>query len=90
MWIESSLLAVAVLLINIPFGYWREGVRKFSPAWFVAVHAAVPIIILIRYVANIEWKLAALPITVFAYFFGQYLGARFRRNRVVSGDAGDG
>ena len=90
MWIESSLLAVAVLLVNIPFGYWREGVRKFSPAWFVAVHAAVPIIILIRYVAAIEWKLAALPITVFAYFFGQYLGARIRRRRMVDGKPADG
>lgn len=78
-WVESTLLALAVLVINIPFGYWREGVRKFSPAWFVAVHAAVPLIVLMRYLAEIEWRLAALPLTVFAYFFGQYLGARIRR-----------
>ena len=90
MWIESSLLAVAVLFINIPFVYWREGVRKFSPAWFVAVHAAVPIIILIRYVADIEWRLAALPITVFGYFFGQYLGARIRRRRITGEETADG
>jgi len=81
MWIESALLAVAVLVINVPFGYWREGVRKFSAAWFVAVHAAVPLIVLIRYAAGIEWRLAALPLTVFAYFFGQYIGARIRRRQ---------
>jgi hypothetical protein len=84
MWIESALLALVVLIINMPFGYWREGVRKFSPKWFLAVHAAVPLIILIRYVAGIEWRLAALPLTVFAYFFGQYLGARVRQRQAIA------
>jgi hypothetical protein len=84
MWIESTLLALVVLIINLPFGYWREGVRKFSPKWFLAVHAAVPLIILVRYTAGIEWRLAALPLTVFAYFFGQYVGARIRRRRPVT------
>jgi F0F1-type ATP synthase membrane subunit a len=84
MWIESALLALVVLIINMPFGYWREGVSKFSGKWFLAVHAAVPIIILIRYVAGIEWRLAALPLTVFAYFFGQYLGARIRRRQAIA------
>ena len=84
MWIESSLLALVVLIINIPFGYWREGVRKFSVKWFLAVHAAVPLIILVRFVAGVEWRLVALPLTVFAYFFGQYLGARIRRRQLIA------
>lgn len=39
----TYLVAIAgTFLVNVPFGYWRAGVRKFSPAWFVAIHAAVP------------------------------------------------
>ena len=42
-------VAAAVLLINLPFGFWRAGVRKFSPAWFVAVHAPVPLAVGLRF-----------------------------------------
>ena len=41
-------------------------------------------------VADIEWKLAALPITVFAYFFGQYLGARIRRRKMADEGTAEG
>ncbi|MGB5251653.1 MAG: hypothetical protein WBN68_02890 [Sedimenticolaceae bacterium] len=74
-------LLLGTLLINLPFGYWREGVRKFSGAWFVAVHAAVPIVILGRMFLGVEWRLADLPFMVAAYFGGQFLGARLRRRR---------
>ena len=33
---------------NIPLGIWREHTKKFSPSWFVAVHAAVPFIAMLR------------------------------------------
>jgi hypothetical protein len=37
----AYLLALGVtFVVNVPFGYWPAGVRKFSPLWFVAVHAA--------------------------------------------------
>jgi hypothetical protein len=76
---ESLLLMAFALIVNLPFGYWREGVAKFSPTWFVAVHAAVPLIILLRFALELEWRLVALPFTVAAYFAGQTLGARWRR-----------
>lgn len=79
---ESLLLMGFALAVNLPFGYWREGTVKFSPAWFLAVHAAVPLIILLRYALHLEWRLAALPFTVAAYFAGQTLGARWRRRRI--------
>jgi hypothetical protein len=46
--VQLALFAVFVFVINLPFGWWRQGVRKFSPAWFVAVHAAVPLIVAAR------------------------------------------
>jgi hypothetical protein len=87
---ESLLLMAFALAVNLPFGYWREGTAKFSPAWFVAVHAAVPLIIALRYLLDLEWRLAALPFTVAAYFAGQALGARWRRRRLTAaGSAAD-
>ena len=50
-WLIESLAVMAfAFLVNLPFGYWRERTVKFSPAWFVAVHAAVPLIIALRLV----------------------------------------
>ena len=76
-----GILLLGTLLLNLPFGYWREGVKKFSPAWFVAVHAAVPMIVLLRFGLGIEWQLINLPFMIAAYFGGQTIGAILRRRR---------
>jgi hypothetical protein len=75
------LLLLLTFVVNLPFGYWREGVVKFSPAWFVAVHAAVPVVIVSRFALGVEFEWAKLPLMVAAYFGGQWLGARLRRRR---------
>ena len=72
-------VAVAVLLINVPFGFWREGVRKFTWRWFVAVHAPVPFVVGMRTLAGIGLHLTTVPILVGAYFTGQFIGGRLRR-----------
>jgi hypothetical protein len=76
-----TLLTVTIFVINLPFGYWREGVRRFSAAWFVAVHAAVPLVIGMRLWLGIDWSWSTLPLLVAAYFAGQTAGARLRRRR---------
>jgi DNA-binding transcriptional MerR regulator len=76
---QVLLVAAAIVLINLPFGYWRAGVRKFSPAWFVAVHAPVPLAIGLRYIAGMGFRWSILPILVAAFFAGQFIGARLRR-----------
>ena len=76
-WIVASV----ILLVNVPFGFWRAGVRKFSFPWFVAVHAPVPIAIGLRFAAGLGFRLATLPIFIAAYFTGQVLGGRLRRRR---------
>lgn len=79
------LLALAlVLVVNLPFGYWREGLAKLSPAWFVAIHAPVPLVLLIRHWLQLDWQLATLPLFLAAYFLGQWLGARARAARRVA------
>ncbi len=77
-WTPLALVAGATLLLNLPFGFWRAGVRKFSPAWFVAVHAPVPLIVGMRLAAGVGWKLSTFPVLVAAFFGGQLLGSRIR------------
>ena len=72
-------IGLATLLLNVPFGYWRESTRKFSPQWFVAVHAAVPAVIVMRTLADIEWRVGVIAFFVLCYFAGQFVGARWKR-----------
>ena len=55
--------------------------RRFSPAWFLAVHGAVPIVVALRIAAGLGFRWSTVPILVAAYFTGQALGARRRRRR---------
>lgn len=71
--------ALAIFALNLPFGYWRGGLRKLSPAWFVAIHAPVPLAIGLRWALGLPFRLATLPLFVAAFFTGQLLGARLRR-----------
>jgi hypothetical protein len=73
------VVAILVVLVNLPFGYWRAGVRKFSFVWFVAVHAPVPLVVGLRILSGLGWQLATFPILVGAYFAGQYLGGILRQ-----------
>ena len=79
-----DLLALATLVIfflNLPFGYWRAGLRKLSPGWFVAIHAPVPLVVALRWGLGLPFRWGTLPLFVMAYFAGQFLGARLRARR---------
>lgn len=76
-----ALATLAILVLNMPFGYWRAGLRKLSVAWFVAIHAPVPLVVALRWVLDLPFQWGTLPVFVAAYFSGQWLGARWRRHR---------
>ncbi len=71
-WTVAALIA----LVNLPFGFWRAGLRKFSLSWFAAVHAPVPVAIALRFATGLGFEWRTLPIYVAAYFGGQWLGGR--------------
>ncbi len=75
------LVATLVLLLNLPFGYWRAGARRFTWPWIAAVHAPVPLVIALRVAAGLGFHPLTFPITVGAYFAGQFLGGRCRNRR---------
>lgn len=77
-------IALAVLVMNLPFGYWRAGVRRFSLPWFLAIHIPVPLVMALRLASGLGFQLATLPLVAGAYFAGQFLGGVIRRKRPLS------
>jgi hypothetical protein len=67
-------VAALVLLINLPFGYWRADADRFSRQWFLAVHIPVPVVIMLRIISGLGFQLATFPLMIGAFFLGQLLG----------------
>lgn len=84
-WTAYALALAGTFVVNLPFGYWRAVLRKFSPAWFVAIHAPVPIVIGLRFALGLPFRWAAVPLLVAAYFGGQFVGNRWRLRRMRGG-----
>ncbi len=78
---------LGVFLINLPCGFWREGVRKFSFKWFLAVHAPIPAVVAMRLISGLGYQLWTFPVIIIAYFGGQFVGARIRRSRMQEASA---
>jgi hypothetical protein len=76
-----GVVSLAVMVINIPFGYWRDCNRRFSWAWILAIHLPVPIVIALRLVAHLGWQWHTFPILIGSFFIGQFLGGRLHRWR---------
>lgn len=78
-YIHLTEVALLVLILNIPFGYWRSNVKKLSLQWILAVHIPVPLVIAIRFMSDIGFHGSTYPVFVLAYFSGQYFGAMIHR-----------
>lgn len=70
--------AAIVLTINLPFGFWRASVRKFTLPWILAVHLPVPLVIAVRYASGLGWHLITFPVLIGAFFTGQFVGGKLR------------
>jgi hypothetical protein len=78
-------IAIVVLILNIPFGYWRDNVEKFSKQWFLAVHAPVPAVVALRFAGGLGFHLITYPILIGSFFTGQLLGGKLHLRRKSSG-----
>lgn len=72
------LSSVGVLLINIPFGYWRSNVEKYSLQWVLAIHIPVPFIIIFRIMSQIGFHWSTYVFFVAAFFLGQMSGSKLQ------------
>ncbi len=72
---------VITFVLNLPFGWLRGGVEKFSKQWFLYVHIPIPFIIAMRIALGVPWKFA--PLLVVIAVLGQFVGGRLRRQMFV-------
>ncbi len=79
--INLAIVAIGVAVINLPFGFWRAGAKKFSLTWFLAVHGPVPLVAGLRLLLHVGWQFSTLPVLVGMYFSGQYVGGLLRERR---------
>ena len=81
------IVAGTVLTLNLPFGYWRSQVKRFSKQWFLAVHIPVPFVIALRILSGLGWRFITFPVMIGAFFTGQLLGGLIQhlhdRNRAL-------
>lgn len=75
-------VALGVAALNVPFGFWRAGTRRFTLPWFLAVHVPVPLAVALRLAIGLGWRLSTLPLFVAAFFAGQFVGGSVRRHWV--------
>ena len=69
------IVALLVFILNIPFGYWRANVKRYSAQWFLAIHIPVPFIIAMRLLAGIGFAWYTYLFLVGAFFLGQKFGS---------------
>jgi len=75
--LKLTLVLAFALLINIPFGVWRAGLKKFTMAWWLAIHLPVPLVIALRIGLDIPY--ASVPFVIAAAVAGQWFGGRLRK-----------
>lgn len=75
-WVRVILTCISTFIINLPFGYWRGRFRKLSVWWFIAIHAPVPFVILIRRLLDLHLTWILAPFLLSAYFLGQFAGRK--------------
>lgn len=74
-----AVFAIA-MIANVPFGGVRHHLAKYSLGWFIAIHASVPFVAMLRKAVFLP-KFAIL-LTLAGSVTGQMLGARAERYRM--------
>lgn len=72
------LVIAAAAAINLPFGYLRAGYRRLSWHWLVAIHAPVPLVVVLRLVSHNSWDI--VPLLIASAVIGQLAGGLLRGN----------
>lgn len=67
----------AVVLVTLPFGFYRAYTRKLSLRWFLAIHIPVVLVFLARVEAHLSY--AFIPFTCVTFATAQILGGRAGR-----------
>lgn len=69
------IISILVFILNIPFGYWRANVKRFSTQWFLAIHIPVPFIVALRILSGVGFGWYTYVFLVGGFFLGQKFGS---------------
>jgi len=69
-----TIILIIVLIINIPFGFWRTGLKRLSLKWFLAIHIPAAFSVTLKFIAGIEKKWWVIILSVVIFLIGQYIG----------------
>ena len=69
-------VTLIVFILNLPFGYWKASVGRFSLQWFLSIHLPIPLIVALRLTSGLGWQLYTYPILVGAFFIGHFIGTK--------------
>lgn len=72
----TLLICLGAAFLNLPFGYYRQGARKFSWQWFLAIHLPVPLIFVMRIASGAGWTV--IPLLIACALAGQLMGGMIR------------
>ncbi|MCK5068009.1 MAG: hypothetical protein KAR16_11240 [Bacteroidales bacterium] len=73
------IITILVFILNIPFGYWRANVSRFSTQWFLAIHIPVPFVVALRLLSGIGFSWYTYLFLVGGFFLGQLFGSRLMK-----------
>jgi hypothetical protein len=76
-WAKTALVAGLLSLafvLNVPMGMLRAHTRKLSPAWWICVHATIPVVYMGRMLSGLDFQY--IPLFLAAVVLGQVWGGR--------------
>ena len=68
------VVCLAIFVMNLPFGAWRFFTKKFSIAWFISIHAPIPLIGIIRNSLDVDLTVVTASICLGFFVLGQLSG----------------
>ncbi len=85
--VRIAVVLAIVVVVTLPFGFYRAYTRRLSLRWFLAIHVPVVLVFLARYEAHLSYVF--IPLTLVTFAAAQYLGGRagrwwIRRRPVVT------
>ena len=63
--VRIIVVLAIVVLVTLPFGFYRAYTRKLSLRWFLAIHVPVVLVFLARFEAHLSYVF--IPLTVLAF-----------------------
>lgn len=69
-----ATIFIITFVLNLFFGYFRAKEKKYSFKWFLFIHLPIPVVILARLYAHLDYKI--IPVFLIAAVAGQMIGGK--------------